>query len=147
MKYINQFINEKLIINKETKIDKLENKEYIISAKNWIRSRVAIIIDIIKNYKNKNRKSFSKNQIKFMNDLSIKLKTYWTSHQDVENDPELIKLLNGEAPEHKNLKLIYDALIWTLDNDDSCTGPRRKKLENILNELKPYEEEIKELEY
>ena len=147
MKYINQFINEKLIINKETKINTVENKEYIISTKNWIRSRIAIIIDIIKNYKNKNRKSFSKDQIKFMNDLSIKLEMYWSSHQDVENDPELIKLLNGEAPEHKNLKLIYDAIIWTLNNDNSCTVPRRKKLENILKELEPYEEEIKELKY
>lgn len=145
MKDLKDIIVEKLIINKNTKITKFGNKEYLISTENWPRSRVAIIVDIIKNYKKKNRKSFSDDQLKFINKLQYSLDYYWQMHSNIGDD--LIALINGEYPEFKNLKVIYDAIIWTLDSDNSCTIPRRKKLENILKELKPYEDEIKELEY
>ena len=57
-----------------------------------------------------------------MNDLIIKLETYFDTHMKVEKDPVLIKLLNGDSQEFNNIKLIYDAIIWTLENNSSCTA-------------------------
>ena len=134
---ISSFIIEKLYIN----------KDYIISTKGWLRSTVAIVIDAIKLFKNNNRKSLSSDQLKFINKIYLDLQTYWDYNLNVENDPKLIKLLNGESPDFKNLKVIYDAVTWTLNNDKKCTIPKRKKLKKILKEIKPWEHEIEDLEY
>ena len=134
---ISSFIIEKLYIN----------KDYIISTKGWLRSTVAIVIDAIKLFKNNNRKSLSSDQLKFINKIYLELQTYWDYNLNVENDPKLIKLLNGESPDFKNLKVIYDAVTWTLNNDKKCTIPKRKKLKKILKEIKPWEHEIEDLEY
>ena len=137
MLHISNFIIEKLNID----------KDYVISTQGWLRSTLANVIYAIKVFKNNNRKSFSSTQYKWINKIYLDLQTYWETNQNVENDPVLIKLLNGEAPDFKNLKLVYDAITWTLDNDEKCTIPRQTKLKKILREIKPWEYEIKKLEY
>ena len=137
MLHISTFIFEKLYID----------KDYVISTKGWLRSTVANVIYAIKVFKNNNRKLFSSTQYKWINKIYLDLQTYWETNQNVENDPVLIKLLNGESPDFKNLKLIYDAITWTLDNDKKCTIPRQTKLKKILREVKPWEYEVQKLEY
>ena len=92
MLHISNFIIEKLNID----------KDYVISTKGWLRSTVANVIYAIKVFKNNNRKSFSSTQYKWINKIYLDLQTYWETNQNVENDPGLIKLLNGESPDFRN---------------------------------------------
>ena len=147
MKQITNFLKEGLRINKNTNVDNILNKDYIVALEKWPRSRVAIIIDILKNYVKMNKKDLDKDQIKFANNLRYELEFYWKDNLNVANDPKLIKLINGESPEFKNLKCIYDAICWTLEKDDTCTKPRRHKLELIIDEIGKYEDQIQQLEW
>ena len=146
MKNLKDIVLEKLKINKETGIhtDDISSKNYLISTESWPQSRVGIIIDILKRYVNANRKSLTKDQFRFANDLRFALKHY----KETSNDHNILtKLINGEPPKFENLKCIYDAIRWTLDEDDTCPKPRRHKLELAIKDLDPYIDQVNTLEW
>ena len=148
MKLISNFITEKLIINKDSEVNGILDTNYIINVNNWPRSRVAILVDVLKGYVKSKRKELTKDQIKFSNDLRWELNTYWETHINVKNnDPDLIRLTNGEAPDFKNLKCLYDAIQWSINEDPKCSKPRKHKLELILKELERYEDKIQKLNW
>lgn len=148
MKNLKDIISEKLIINKNTKINKYEFKSQItnnpeefkdvnriIDSWDWKKSRIYILIEYAKEciqlLNNKEDIDFVKSWLDRAN--KAYKNNYVNGFKSNSEGKEFEWLCNGKKYTFGNAKFTYDLLQYALTKND-LTTPRKQKIEKILKE-------------
>lgn len=146
MKSLKDIILEKLVINKNTKVDtykfkshitdnpeEFKDNNWIIDSYDWKKNRISILIEYAKEclqlLDNKEDIDFVKSWLDRAN--KAYKNNYSNSFNNNSEGKEFQWLCNGEKYTFGNAKFTYDLLQYALSKND-LTIPRKQKIEKIL---------------
>jgi hypothetical protein len=151
MNTLNQYIIEKLHLNKDVKTndffishitdnphDFSKQYNYLLSSDEWKKNRYAILLEYVSEILKENLLT-DKDDIEFVKKFDDDLaKIYATCYTDgfgylKARGYDLVEFMNGPKPYFGTAKFVYDVLNYALSKDN-LTIPRRQKIEKWLRE-------------